>query len=450
MQKQATLTRQLGLRTATALVIGEVIAVGIFLTPAGMAKSLGSPMWLLLVWMVMGAMAICGAVCYAELASRFPEAGGGYVYLREAFGPKVAFLNGWMSLVVLDPGLTAALAVGIASYAGYGMSPSPGRLKVVAILVILALAVVNMLGVRLGAWVIRWVTYLKLGLLFMIVFWGFGFQLGDWSNFVPFVAQRPNSEPLITALAAALISAFFSFGGWWDASKLAGEVREPERNLPRALIGGVLVVTLVYVLTSAVFMYLVPLNRVDTGETFAAQAGEVLFGQAGGRIFAYIVIVSVLGSLASFTMSAPRVYFAMARDGLFFPFAARVHPRLGTPTRAIALQAGLSCLLIVLGTFDQIVAYFIFVIVIFIGLTVAGVFVIRRRVRNETSSAYRAAGYPFTPIAFLLIVVLLLAMLLVRNPKQSMLGVFVVALGIPVYYLVFGRKMTGPRVKNID
>jgi basic amino acid/polyamine antiporter, APA family len=443
MNKHDTLKRQLGLRTAIALVIGEVIGVGIFLTPAGMAKSLGSPMWLLVVWLLMGGMAVCGALCYAELAARFPEAGGGYVYLREAFGPQISFLYGWMCLLVLDPGLTAVLAVGIGSYVGYSLSLSPILLKLVAIAVILLVAAVNILGVRLGAWLLRWLTFAKIGLLLMIVLWGFGFQLGDWTNFIPFAAQRTNSEPLLAALAGALISAFFSFGGWWDASKLAGEVEEPERNLPRALIGGVVLVTLVYILTSAVFMYLVPLDRVASGETFAAQAGEVLFGRAGGQILSGIVIISVLSSLASFTMSAPRVYFAMARDGLFFPFAARVHPRLGTPTRAIALQAGLACVLIALGTFDQIVAYFIFAIVLFIALTVAGVFVLRQRV-SSVGLTYRAVGYPFTPIFFLIVEVLLLVMLLVRKPKESLLGVFVVALGIPVYYLMFGRKATRP------
>ena len=439
MQNQPALKRQLGLRTATALVIGEVIAVGIFLTPAGMTKSLGSPMWLLVVWLVMGAMAVCGALCYAELSVRFPAAGGSYVYLREAYGPQVAFLYGWMCLLVLDPGLTAALAVGIASYVGYGMNLSPLALKTIAIAVILMIAIVNILGVRLGAWVLRWLTLLKLGLLFMIMIWGVGFQLGSWSNFVPLVAQRPNSEPLLQALAGALVAAFFSYGGWWDVSKLAGEVKEPERNLPRALIGGVLIVTLVYVLTSAVFMYLVPVERVASGETFAAQAGEVLFGNAGGRVFAWIVVVSVLGSLASFTMSAPRVYFAMAHDGLFFPFAANVHQRLGTPARAIALQAGLACILIALGTFDQIVAYFIFVIVFFIGLTAAAVFVFRRR-PTDAGPGFRAVGYPYTTVFFLIVSVVLLAMLLIRNPKQSLLGVLVVAMGIPIYYMLFGRQ----------
>src|SRR6267378_3736494 len=327
MISSATLKRQIGLRTATALIVGEVIAVGIFLTPAGMAKSLGSPMWLLIVWFLMGGMALCGALCYGELATRFPEAGGGYVYLREAYGRPVAFLYGWMMLLVMDPGLTAALAVGMAGYVGYIFKLSPAALKAVAIGSIAFVALVNIRGVRLGGGLVRWLTILKLGLLGLLIVWGFGMRLGNWSNFTPLLAQRPGSEPLIGALAGGLVGAFFSFGGWWDLSKLAGEVRDPEYTLPRALVYGVAIVTVVYLFVSTVFIYLVPIERVTTGETFAAQAGEVLFGKAGAEIFSLIVIVAVLGSLAGIIMSAPRVYFAMARDGLFFPSAAAVHPR---------------------------------------------------------------------------------------------------------------------------
>jgi APA family basic amino acid/polyamine antiporter len=438
--KQEKLKRQIGLRTATALVVGEVIAVGIFLTPAGMAKSLGSPMWLLLVWLLMGAMAVCGALCYAELAARYPEAGGGYVYLREAYGSRVAFMYGWMSFLVMDPGITAALAVGMASYLGYVLPLSALAQKLIAVAAILALATVNILGVRMGGWLMRWLTLMKLGLLLLILLWGFGFQLGDWSNFIPFTAQRANSEPLLGAVAGALIAAFFSFGGWWDLSKLAGEVREPARNLPRALIYGVLIVTLVYILMSAVFMYLIPVERVASGETFAAQAGEALFGRAGGRVFALIVVVSVLGSLAGILMAAPRVYYAMARDGLFLPFAAEIEPRFGTPARAIALQAMLASVLATLGTFNQIVAYFICVVVLFIALTVAAVFVLRRKERADAQPAYRAYGYPLTPVIFLALITVLLIMLLGHNIKQALLGVAVVALGLPIYQLLFSKR----------
>ncbi|MGH9944786.1 MAG: APC family permease, partial [Pyrinomonadaceae bacterium] len=297
-----TLKRHIGLRTATALVVGEVIAVGIFLTPAGMAKSIGSPFWLLVVWLSMGAMALCGALCYGELAARFPEAGGGYVYLREAYGEGLAFLYGWMALVVMDPGITAALATGLGEYAGYVLNLSPAGVKLIAVASILLLALANIRGLRVGAWLMRWLTVLKLGLLFVVLAWGFVFRLGDWSNFAPFIAQRAGAAPLVGALAGGMVAAFFSFAGWWDLSKLAGEVKEPAKNLPRALVYGVLAVTLIYVLTSAAFIYLVPLERVGSGETFAAQAGEALFGPRGGSVFACVVIVTVLGSLAGLIM----------------------------------------------------------------------------------------------------------------------------------------------------
>ena len=441
MQAHDGLKRQIGLRTATALVVGEVIAVGIFLTPAGMAKSLGSPFWLLVVWLVMGLMALCGALCYGELAARFPEAGGGYVYLREAYGEWLAFLYGWMALVVMDPGITAALATGLGEYAGYLLKLPPAGVKAAAIASVLLLAAANARGISLGAWLMRWLTALKVGLLLLVLAWGFVFRRGDWSNFSPFVAQRAGSAPLLPALAGAMVAAFFSFGGWWDLSKLAGEVREPGRTLPRALAYGVLVVTAVYVLTSAAFIYLVPLGRVTSGETFAAQAGEALFGRFGGQVFASVVIVAVLGSLAGLIMAAPRVYYAMARDGVFFPAVARLHPRFNTPARAITIQATLACLLVLAGNFDRIVAYFIFVVVLFIALTVAGVFVLRRA--PPAAVEFSTPGYPWTPAVFLLLIALLLVMLAANSPREALLGSAVVTAGLPVYYLLFRRRPSG-------
>lgn len=442
------LKRQIGFFSATALVIGEMIAVGIFLTPAGMAKSLGSPLWLLIVWLVMGTMALSGALCYGELASRFPHAGGGYVYLREAYGPVVAFLYGWKCLLVMDPGITAALATGLAGYAGYSLQLSPLGVKAVAIAAIVMLAAINILGVRFGAGLMRWLTLLKLGALIFIVIWALAFRLGNWSHLFPFIAQRPGSEPLLGALAGGMVGAFFAFGGWWDLSKLAGEVRDPGHTLPRALAFGVLIVTFVYILTSAVFLYLVPLVNVTSGETFAAQAGEALFGRAGGQIFSSIVIVSVLGSLAGLIMAAPRVYFAMARDGVFLRGVARAHSRFGTPMRAIILQATLASLFVLLGTFNQIVSFFIFVTVIFIALTVAAIFILRRR--HASDLQYSAPGYPVTPIIFLVLVSVLLLLLGGRNPVQALLGVVVVALGAPVYYLLFRHSFKKAEASNHD
>jgi APA family basic amino acid/polyamine antiporter len=434
------LTRQLGLASVIALVIGEVIGVGIFLTPASMARSLGSPFWLLVVWLVMGAMALSGALCYGELAARFPEAGGGYVYLRRAFGPGVAFLYGWKCLLVMDPGITAAVAVGLASYVGYVVDLSGAGLKAVAVGAILVLAVVNIAGVRFGAGLMRWLTAFKLGALGLIAVLALALGLGDWANFAPFVAQHSGSDPLPGALAPALVAAFFAFGGWWEIGKLAGEATDPGRTVPRALAIGVAAVTAVYIVTSAVFLYLIPLERVTSGETFAAQAGEALFGRAGGRVFAGIVIVAVLGSLMALLMALPRLYYAMARDGLFFRAVATVHPRFGTPARAIALQATLASLLVALGTFQQIVSYFIFITVLFLALTVAALFKLRRR--DGAEGVYRTPGYPVTPLVFLGLVAVLLILLAGHNPLQAALGAGIVALGAPVYLFAVRRRLT--------
>src|SRR5258705_6340220 len=265
MANQPNLKRQIGLRTATALIVGEVIAVGIFVPPAGMAKSLGSPVLLLVVWLVMGAMALCGALCYGELASRFPEAGGGYVYLREAYGAPVAFMYGWMALLVMDPGLTAALSVGLASYVGYIYKLSPAALKGVAIGSIVFVALINVRGVRLGSWFIRWLTMLKLGLLAIVLLWGFGFQLGHWSNFTPLVTQRPGSAPLLGALAGGLVGAFFSFGGWWDLSKLGGVGPPADPTISPTPGARASMVFLYYIIYGAVFLFPLSLQHRLSG-----------------------------------------------------------------------------------------------------------------------------------------------------------------------------------------
>ncbi|MDP7236620.1 MAG: amino acid permease, partial [Candidatus Latescibacteria bacterium] len=263
--------------------------------------------------------------------------------------------------------------------------------------------------------------------------------LGDWSNFMPFVDRPDDSVPLFGALAGGLVGAFFAFAGWWDLSKIAGEVRDPTRTLPRALILAVGIVTLTYISTSAVFMYLIPVSEVTSDETFAAQAGEVLFGRSGGIVFSAIVILSVIGSIAGLLMMAPRVYFAMARDKVFLNFAGAIHPKFGTPYRAIAIQGGLAGLLVMLGTFGQILNYFIFVAVLFVALTVIGVFVIRRK--ETDPPPYQMPLYPVTPVIFLILALILLFLLFGNSPTQALLGIGVVSLGIPVYHLVFRKNI---------
>jgi APA family basic amino acid/polyamine antiporter len=427
------------LASATAVVAGESIAVGIFLTPAGMAKSLGSPLWLLVVWIAVGILTVSGALCYGELAARFPRDGGIYVYLLETCGQRIAFLYGWMCLLVLDPGLTAALAMGLASYAAYILPASATVVKLVAISVIWGLCILNVMSIRVSAGFLRWTTWLKLGLLTVLVAWAFAFRLGSWSNFAPFIAQRPGSLPLFPALGAAMVGAFFSFGGWWDVSKIAGEVREPGRTLPRAMILGVLIVTTVYIVVSATFLYLIPLAKVTSNETFVAQAGAVLFGTAGGIVFAAIVMICVVSSLAALIMSAPRVYYAMAQDGLFLHSVAAVHPRFGTPARAILIQGSVASLLVLLGSFEKIIVYFMFIAVVFLAITGAGLFIERSR-HAETHPAFSTPWYPLPLAVFLVLMSLLLALIALHSPREALLGTMVVLVGLPVHY-IFQRKL---------
>jgi len=452
------LRRQLGLGSAAAAVAGEAIGVGIFLTPAGMARQLGSPFWLLMVWLLMGLMAVAGSLCFGGLAARYPEAGGAYVYLREAFGARLAYLYGWMQLLVMDPGVTASLAVGMAAYTASVTHITVLEQKVLGIAAIFGLAALNMRGTRLGAGLLQGLTWLKISALALLPVWALAFGLGDWSHFTPLVTPRSGSAPLFGALAASSMAAFYSFGGWWDATKIAGEVREPERNMPRALVLGVLVVTSVYILITGVFIYLVPIERIASGETFMAQAGGRLFGAAGATIMAALVVLCVLACITALLMLSPRVYYAMARDGLFFEAIAKTHPTYGTPARAIAIQAILASLLVALGTFNQIVAYFVFVAVAFLGLIVAGLFRLARRASaapghsdlavagvEPPSSCIRVPGFPYTPISFLLLTALMLLLIASRSPRQALLGVLVVSLGVPAFQLV--RKSEGARVR---
>jgi basic amino acid/polyamine antiporter, APA family len=442
----SALTRRLGLTTATALIVGEVIGVGIFLTPAGMAKSLGSPFWMLAVWLTMGASAIGGALCFGALSTRYPEAGGGYVYLREAYGARVAFLYGWISLLVTDPGVTAALASGLARYVRYLHPLSAWGQKGVAAAAILALAAVNVVGVSLGSGVLRTLAALKLVLLGFLVVWGFSFGRGNWTNLTPFWTQRAGSDPLLQALAVGLMSSFYSFGGWWDLSKLAGEMRDPERTLPRAMVLGVSLVTVIYIAISAVFLYLVPASQIASGEAFAALAGKALFGPPGGTLFTWIVIISVTGSLAAMLMASPRVYYAMARDGLFLPAFAAVEASGGTPARAVMLQAVLATLLAVTGTFDEILAFLMVPTLLFLALTVWAVFVLRRG--SSLRSPLETPGFPVSPLVFIVPVLALVGLLIMRNPHRAFIGLLVVVAGIPVAVWVARRARSKPTVDD--
>ena len=437
------LTRQLTLVPAVALLIGQVIGVGIFLTPGTTLRTLASPAWVLAVWIVMGTMAISGALCFGALAARFPLAGGGYVYLREAYGPRVAFLYGWKCLLIMDPGITAALATGAAAYVSYLVPLGPLATRMVAIALILSFAAVHAFGVGPGVRVLTLLTVLKIVLIAGLVLLAFAETTGSWRHFVPFITRRDGAPPIAAALAGAYVGAFFSFGGWWEVTKLAGEIRDPARTLPKALWIGLTTVTVIYMTATLAFIFTIPIEQIEAGNAFVAQFGGALLGAAGARTIASVVLVCILGSLGAILMFAPRLYFAMAQDGVFPAAAATVHARFGTPVRAIAVQAVLASVLILLGTFDTIVAYFVFITVLFIALTVGAVFVVRRR-----DPTFVVPGHPWTATIFLVPVGLLLTLLAMSNPLQAAAGVTVVAAGLPAYRLAVRLGPGAPRVRE--
>ncbi len=413
--------RQLGLWSAIAVVTGESVALGIFLTPAAMAKSLGSPLLLGAVWCGMALMAISGALCYSELAVRFPEAGGTYVYLRQGYGERIGFLYGWMSAAVMDPGLAAALAVGATAYL-LALAPlSPVIASIVPAAILITLAAINYFGTRLSGTVMTTANLLKLAVLFGLVVWTFLSGKGSMQNLVPLAARRVGSEALFPAIASAAVNAFFSFGGWWEAGKLAGEIRDPEKNLPRAFLGGVSLVTAIYVLLSFAFLYAVPLERIVSNTAFVSQFGTVLFGSFGGKVLSACVLLSVLGGLSALTMACPRVYYAMARDGVLFPAFARLHPRYGTPAYAILLQTGLALVILTLGAFDRILSFIIFSAVLFLALSVTTLFRMQTPVLRW--------WYPAAPIIFFTGCLTIGTLILLHDPLPALLGVGVVLCG---------------------
>lgn len=424
--------KKLGLGAAVAVVTGESIALGIFLTPAAMAKSLGSPLLLGLTWLGMALMAMCGALCYSELAIRFPYSGGEYVYLRAGYGERAGFLYGWMSAIVMYPGVAAALAVGSAPYLAQLFPLSSRELAVIPALMLCAFCVINLLGTGLSGAVTSIVNFLKLGVLVALVGWAAVSGHAHMSNLLPLAARRPGSDAIFPAVAGAAVGAFFSFGGWWEAGKIAGEVRNPKRNLPLAFLGGVAIVTAIYLLVSAAFLSVLPVEQLTSNTAFVAQFGGVLFGAIGARVLSICVLVCVCGGLAALTMAAPRVCFAMAESGAFFPMFGKIHPRFGTPANAILLQTGLALAVLLLGAFDRVLSYIIFSAVLSLAFTASTLFRMKEPVRSW--------WFPVAPILFILFCALIAFLILMQDPLPALIGIGIVLCGIPLRKLFTLRQ----------
>ena len=428
------LHRRFGVWAAIAMIVAEVMGVGIFLTPAGMVRTLANPAWVLGVWALIGLLSVAGAVCYAELGTRFPEAGGGFVFLREAFGQRTAFVYGWMSLLVMDPGLTAALAVGLAQYVLALLGGPASLVPVVAIVSIILMSIVSILGVENSARVMRWTAAAKLGVVVVLVA-----AVLVRSGAAPTTASAAAAAlPSSQVLGGALMGAFFAFGGWWDLGKMSEEIVDPKRTLPVALVGGIVVVTVVYAGLSVAFMRVLGGAAPATDDAFVVALGSALFGSAAGRLLAAAVVIAVAGSLAAVLLGAPRVYLAMARAGLFPSALVRFHPQRQSAPLATLVQVVLACLLVTLGTFDQILGYFVPAAVFFLGLSAAAILVVPRP--SDAPDVFRAPAHPLPIVVFLVLVAAIVVLFAVARPLQTLTSAIVIALGIPVGWLIIRRR----------
>ncbi|HEX5109748.1 MAG TPA: amino acid permease [Vicinamibacterales bacterium] len=425
--------RRLGAWAATAMVVTQVVGVGIFLTPATMIRTLGRTESTLVVWAVMGTLSAAGALCYAELATRFPRAGGGYVFLREAFGPRVAFIYGWMTLLVIDPGLTAALGIGLAQYLLATLGESSRQIVPTAIATIVGFGLLTLGGIALGARVMRWTAAAKLVIVAALAAAAVVRAAGG----SPPPLQGLSAGLTTDALASAVIAAFFAFGGWWELGRMAGEIESPQRTMPIALVGGIGLVTIIYALASVAFILVSAGPVPATDDALVSVVGTRLFGDAAGRLLAAMVVVAVAGSLAATLLGAPRVYLAMARDGVFPHRLARFDSARGTSPVLTLLQATLACGFVLLGTFNEILGYFVPSAVLFLGLSAAAVLVLPRS--HGDATVFRAPLHPLPIVLFLMLIVGVLTLFFVGQPRQTMIGAAVLAAGIPVSYAVIRR-----------
>ena len=390
------------------------------------------------VWVVCGGLVLAGAFTFGELASRYPHAGGVYVYLREGWGERIAFLYGWQSLLIMDPGVAAALASGMSEYAIVLWPPANVAGRLLPIVIIWVLALLSIAGLTLSTRVLAVMTVVKCLAFAGVVAAAFAAAQGSWSHFDPFFARQSETVPLAEAMALALVSVFFSFGGFWEASRIANEVRDARRIMPVALVGGVACVTAVYVATTIGFVYAVPVQQVTSASAFARLAGEAMLGPAGPAILAGIVVLSVLTSLLALMIMAPRLYVAMGRDGLFPTALASVSRGTRSPVRATLLLATLASVFAFVATFQQILAFFMCTTLTFVALAAGSVLVVRRRGAGE--APFQSPGYPLTPVLFIVLVVVVVLLVAVNRPVQALAGFGLVLLGLPAYGL-FGRAL---------
>jgi APA family basic amino acid/polyamine antiporter len=431
---RASLPRVLGIWDVIAIVVGGVIGSGIFLVPKSIATAVQSPILMLGVWVVGGMLSFFGALTFAELGAAMPEAGGMYVFLREAYGPLLSFLFGWTLFLVIDSGAVATLTVAFTSrYLPYFFKMTPLAVKVVSVLFIVFLGAVNYVGVRAGANLQNVLTIIKTAALVVISGAIFIFGKGDASNFV---SPAPGSfnMSLLGSFGVALVASLWAFKGWEGSTYSAGEIKRPERNLPLGILGGSLIVLVLYIITNLAYLYMLPVGAIAKSDRIASDAVSLAVGPAGGALIAFIILFSITGAANQNILCSPRVYFAMARDGLFFKRIAEAHPKFRTPhVSIIAICIWSIILSLFFGTFEQLFTYVVFGQWIFFGLTVAAVIVLRKK-RPDLPRPYKTWGYPVTPVLFILAAVFISMNSLINEFRNAVIGLAIILLGVPAYF----------------
>jgi APA family basic amino acid/polyamine antiporter len=428
------LTRQVGLFDATMVVMGGIVGAGIFMNPYVVAQQVHTPVLILGAWIVGGLMAIVGAFIYAELAGRMPAVGGQYAYLREAYHPALGFLYGWVLLLVIQTGGMAAVTVTFARYfleiTGWNISE-----RAVAVVSLAILTVINCLGVKLGSRVQSALMVMKIAAIAGLVAAGLFFIPSPHPVLQP-VLDQPPSLGLLSSFGAAMIPVLFAYGGWQTANFIAGEIKEPRVNLPRALVMGVAGVIVLYVTVNLVCVRALGPETLSQTTVPASAVMRIALGQRGAMLIAFGIAISTLGFLSQSILTAPRVYFAMAEHGVFFRSVAQVNSRTRVPVIAIVLQSVWVVVVALSGRYEQILNYVVSMDFFFFGLTATCIFVFRRREIGSTShnqQGFRVPGHPWTTGAFVLISWLVVANTIYKYPENSLLGMLILFLGLPVY-----------------
>jgi APA family basic amino acid/polyamine antiporter len=447
------LVKGLGVYGATSVVAGTMIGTAIFVVPSIMLREVGTPALVLAVWVAAGFLSLFGALGYAELGAAMPEAGGEFVYLHRAYGPLFGFLYGWTQFIVAKTASIAAIATGLVIYltyffprlqetlwaatwefGGHSLALRVTGLQLGAALMVLLLSGLNVLGVRSSGAVQTLFTAAKLLVLAILIVLGFALGHGSWDNFHPFLAAAGHGGSLFAAFGVATVSALWAYDGWNNVSMVGGEVENPQRNLPIALIGGSLLVLIVYVLVNVAYFYVLPASQVLHTNTVASDAARRFLGNAGGAFIAVGVIVSTFATLNGSILAGSRIPYATAREGLFPGVLAAVHPRFHTPAVSLVGQAIIAGLFALTGQYQSLYTKVIFAEFLFYALCTLGIFVLRYRF-PDLPRPYRTWGYPVVPALFILLSSFLLVNTFREQQADSMWGLAMVGSGIPVYFL---------------